>query len=470
MSLPILQLDIRSQEDFILARQRARKIASLAGFSVQDQTRITTAVSEIVRYTLQHAASADLNFRIAGPEESSRLEISIQAPENGAERTREIFQDPSGRLKELGVLGAQRLMDDFRVIDQDGSGLFLYMDKLLPPGKPYITPGIIAKWRDILMHEVPDSPIKELERQNREMLRTLEELRAKELELARQLKEADRLNRELDRTNQGVISLYNEIENKNSNLRHEIAEREAAEEKLGVTMQELERSNAELESFAYVASHDLQEPLRMITSFLQLLEAELSGKLDAEAREYIQFAVGGATRMQKLIEDLLTYSRIGRKGMSFTDTDLGRILDVVVEDIGRLVAETGTTIARDNLPTVHADPTQMMQLLSNLVRNAIKFRKPDEPPLVRVGGREDSNEWVVWVADNGIGIERQYFERIFVIFQRLHARDEYPGTGIGLAVCKRIAERHGGRIWVESEPGRGSTFYFSIPKGQEQRA
>ncbi|WP_027366615.1 ATP-binding protein [Desulfocurvibacter africanus] len=473
MSLPILQIEIRSEEDFILARQRARKIASLAGFSVQDQTRITTAVSEIVRHTLQHTASVGLDFRIggrAGFENGSSLEIAVNADECDVASVRRTFQNSASNWSDVGLYGARRLMDGFQMESRADSNVLLSMVKALPPGAPEVTPQVIAQWRDILMREVPDSPLREVERQNREMLRTLEELRAKELELARQLEEADRLNSELDRTNQGVISLYNEIEDKNAELRHEIQERESAEQKLRVTMQELERSNAELESFAYVASHDLQEPLRMISSFLQLLEAEHVGGLDAEAREYIRFAVGGAVRMQDLIEDLLTYSRVGRKGKPFTSTDLGCALDTVIEDIGKLVVETGTRITRDALPTVYADPTQMMQLLSNLIRNAIKFRKPDEPPRVHVGAREESHEWIVWVADNGIGIEPQYFERIFVIFQRLHARDEYPGTGIGLAVCKRIVERHGGRIWVESESGKGSTFFFSIPKRQDQGA
>jgi light-regulated signal transduction histidine kinase (bacteriophytochrome) len=228
--------------------------------------------------------------------------------------------------------------------------------------------------------------------------------------------------------------------------------------------QELERSNAELQQFAYVASHDLQEPLRMVTSYLQLLERRYKNRLDPDADDFIAFAVEGAARMHELIRGLLDYSRIGTHGMAFQATDLSLILGQVLDSLQVAVRESGAIVTSDPLPVVMADATQMSQLLQNLLGNAIKFHG-DGPPEIHVGAQRRNGGWCFSVRDNGIGLEPRYAERIFVIFQRLHTRDRYPGTGIGLSICKRIVERHGGRIWVESEPGQGSTFHFSLPDG-----
>jgi PAS domain S-box-containing protein len=226
--------------------------------------------------------------------------------------------------------------------------------------------------------------------------------------------------------------------------------------------EELRRSNEELERFAYVASHDLQEPLRTVTSFLQLLAKRYQDRLDQNATEYIDFAVGGAARMQRLIEDLLAFSRLGTRGGAFVPVDAGAVLDDALQGLRVAIDESQAEVTREALPTVNADPVQLGQLLANLVGNALKFRGAG-PPRVHVAAGRAGRFWLFTVRDNGIGIERQYFDRIFVIFQRLHARDEYPGTGIGLALCKKIVERHGGRIWVESTPGGGATFFFTIP-------
>ncbi len=228
-------------------------------------------------------------------------------------------------------------------------------------------------------------------------------------------------------------------------------------------MEDLKRSNTELEQFAYVVSHDLQEPLRMVASFTQLLQSRYQDKLDDEANEYIDFAVDGATRMQGLINDLLTFSRIGTKGISFSPTDMNVILENVLANIQQSTIEAEAKITYDPLPVIIADGSQMMQILQNLISNAIKFRGKSSIS-IHVSGESLLDKWVFSVKDTGIGIDPKHFERIFFIFQRLHKRDEYEGTGIGLAVCKRIIHRHGGKIWVESAPGEGSTFYFSIPK------
>jgi PAS domain S-box-containing protein len=244
----------------------------------------------------------------------------------------------------------------------------------------------------------------------------------------------------------------------------DITERKRAEEALAQQAEELRRSNAELEQFAYVASHDLQEPLRAVTGMVQLLRQRYQGKLDARADEFITHAVEGAARMQALINDLLAFSRVGPRGQPLQPADGSTILTSVLANLAVAIRESQAVVTHDALPTVMADPIQITQLLQNLIGNGIKFRS-EQPPEIHVGAERREGEWVFSVRDNGIGIEPQYFERIFGVFQRLHTRREYPGTGIGLAICKKIVERHGGRIWVESEPGQGATFLFTIPTG-----
>jgi light-regulated signal transduction histidine kinase (bacteriophytochrome) len=224
----------------------------------------------------------------------------------------------------------------------------------------------------------------------------------------------------------------------------------------------LERSNKDLEQFAYVASHDLQEPLRMVSSFLQLLAQRYKGKLDANADDYIEYAVNGADRMQTLINDLLIYSRVGSRGKPFTLIDCEDVLEQALANLKMAIEESNAVITHDALPTVMADASQMVQLLQNLIENAIKYRS-DVPLHIHISTEQKENDYIFSIHDNGIGIDPEFFDRIFIIFQRLHTRDEYSGTGIGLALCKKIIERHGGSIWVESEPGKGSKFYFTIP-------
>ncbi len=242
----------------------------------------------------------------------------------------------------------------------------------------------------------------------------------------------------------------------------DVTERRKAEEALERRTDELARSNAELERFAYVASHDLQEPLRMVSSYVQLIARRYQGKLDSDADEFIGFAVDGATRMQRLITDLLAFSRVGRTGMEFAPTSLETSLGQALSNLKVAIAETGAVVTHDPLPVVTGDSSQMVQVFQNLVGNALKFRGK-EPPTVHVSARRQGAEWLFAVRDNGIGFDPQYAERIFIIFQRLHGRD-YAGTGIGLPISRKIVERHGGRMWVESEPGKGSTFFFTLPR------
>jgi PAS domain S-box-containing protein len=244
----------------------------------------------------------------------------------------------------------------------------------------------------------------------------------------------------------------------------DVTEQRNVEGQLRRALQELERSNKELEQFAYVASHDLQEPLRTVGSFAELVSQRYAGKLDKDGNEFLGFMIDSARRAQHLINDLLQYSRVGSRAKPFELIHVEEVLALAIDNLRTSIEEGGAVVTHDPMPSLRADPTQMLQLLQNLVGNAVKFRRPEEPCRVHVSCREEPDRWVFTVRDNGIGIAPQYFERIFVIFQRLHSRGKYPGTGIGLAVCKKIVERHGGRIWVESEPGRGSSFHFSIPR------
>jgi len=242
----------------------------------------------------------------------------------------------------------------------------------------------------------------------------------------------------------------------------DITERKIAEAKLNQTLVDLKRSNTDLEQFAYVASHDLQEPLRMVSGYMQLMKRRYGGKLDSDADEFIGFAVDGANRMQTLINDLLTYSRVGTRGKPLTPTDCETLIEQTLSNLEVSIDDSGAVVTHDPLPTVMADGSQLAHVFQNLIGNAIKF-KGEEPPRIHIAAEQKGDEWLFSVADNGIGISLEFFDRIFVIFQRLHGREEYTGTGIGLSVCKKIVDRHGGRMWVESEPGQGSTFYFTIP-------
>jgi signal transduction histidine kinase len=276
----------------------------------------------------------------------------------------------------------------------------------------------------------------------------------------------DAFNEMLDRIQEGDIALReatDQLRTLNTTLEERVAERTAAAEQRAA---ELKRSNEELEQFAYVASHDLQEPLRAVASYTQLLRQRFAGKLDEDAELYLTHVMAGAARMRALISDLLDYSRLGRQSLQRSSVDTGAVLQTALADLHMAISESGAQVECGSLPVVSADASQLGQLFRNLVSNAIRFRG-EAAPLIGIQAQRAGEFWRFAVQDNGIGIERRHQERIFVIFQRLHGR-ERPGTGIGLAICRKIVERHGGSIWVDSEPGKGSTFFFTLPADAER--
>lgn len=266
--------------------------------------------------------------------------------------------------------------------------------------------------------------------------------------------EVDKLRQRLAREKRKVEILETMIEDKTRQLY--------------LANQALHRSNEELEQFAYVASHDLQEPLRIVASYSELLAQRYAGKLDEKADKYIRYAVDAARRMQALINDLLAYSRLSSKAKPLEPTDVNLVVDQAIANLKVLIRKSEVELTREDFPTVMADRIQMTQLFQNIIGNAIKFRGP-EPPRVHISVEVGNAEWVFCVSDNGIGIEPQYHRRIFEIFQRLHGREEYGGTGIGLSIVKKIVERHGGRVWVASEPGKGTRFSFTIPASDQDQ-
>ncbi len=242
----------------------------------------------------------------------------------------------------------------------------------------------------------------------------------------------------------------------------DVTEERAIERELAMKAEDLVRSNKELQQFAYVASHDLKEPLRMVTTYVQLLQRRYGSVLDDQAKEYIGFAVEGSKRMYSLVDDLLTYSRVETSVQPFSTVDMDQVMGTALKDLKEAIDASGGEVRFGGLPEVHADHQQMVQLMENLIGNAIKFRR-DETPSVLVSVKLSGNEWVFSVKDNGIGIAKEYSGKVFQMFQRLHARETFPGTGIGLAICKKVVERHGGKIWFDSEVGVGTTFYFTLP-------
>lgn len=252
----------------------------------------------------------------------------------------------------------------------------------------------------------------------------------------------------------------------NRRLYEEIQRRKKIEAELAATLEKLKTSNNDLQQFAYSASHDLQEPLRMINSYIQLIQQRYKDKLDSDANEFIHFIVDGAHRMQNLIYGLLEFSRVGIKGKIFEEIDLTEVVVDAIKNLSTNIQNTSTQIDYKKLPTVVGDKSQLISLFQNVIGNGMKFQKDGNTPLIKIHAKKQDNIWQIAISDNGLGIAEDYLEKVFVVFQRLHTHTEYTGTGIGLAICKRIVERHKGQIWVESKLSKGSVFYFTLPAPQ----
>ena len=452
---PFLQAFYKTREAIVLAEQeriRAALQRALSRYTLQLETaaEIAQAASSILDLDELVTASVNLicerfDLDYAGifllDECGEWAALSAFAGETGRETLRLGDKLKVGGESAIGWCAAHARA---RVLLNVSEELARYQQSLLPEARSEMALPLISRGRVIGAMSLQSSRVAAFSDEDSTTLRPMTNLLANAIENAR---------------------LY-------AAAQQEIAERVRAEAALAQLAQELARSNAELEQFAYAASHDLQEPLRMVSSFVQLLAQRYQGVLDADADEFIEFAVDGASRMQRLINDLLAFSRVGTRGKEFEPTNCGAIFKIVLTNLQVAIAESAAVVTHNPLPVVMADGSQLVQLFQNLITNAIRFRGDDSPVIhigadwVDGGSQGEAAHWVFAVRDNGLGIDPEYAERIFVIFQRLHIREEYPGTGIGLAICKKIVERHGGRIWVESEPGKGATFCFTLPKAQ----
>ena len=319
-----------------------------------------------------------------------------------------------------------------------------------------------------IIHRVQDvTEFVHLKQKRIEVETLAEELRTRvvqmEAESFAKSQEVAQINLKLKRANVELKMQNEKLLELNSRLEMEAAARSRVQDALNEVNADLERSNKELEMFASVTSHDLQEPLHTITSYTELFEHKYKGKLDQQADTYIHYIVDGTTHMHMMVNDLLAYSRVGTRAKPFGQVNMDSVLDQALDSLRKSIAESNATINRMELPELEGDDVQLTQLFQNLIGNAIKFRKKDAPLHIRVSAEHKGNEWIFGVHDNGIGIEARFFDRIFEIFRRLHTRGEFEGSGIGLAICRKIVEHHGGRIWVESTFGEGSSFHFTMP-------
>ncbi len=431
----------------ITERMRVNKALETAvkelAFQVEEKGKRADELAVIVEE--RTAANKELAFQVE--EKSKRAdELAVIVEERTAANKELAFQvkEKSNRAGELAVIVEERTAADVELAFQVGE-----------KGKRANELAVIVEERTAADAELAFQ-VKEKGKRAGELAVIVEERTAADVELAFQVEEKGKRADEL-------AVIVEERTAANKELAFQVEEKGKRADELAVLNEELTRSNAELEQFAYVATHDLQEPLRAVASCVQLLQKRYEGQLDARADEFITHAVDGTKRMQTLINDLLAYSRISTHAQVFASTNCEMVLHEVLANLMVASAESSATVTHDALPTVNGDATQLAQLFQNLIGNALKFRG-ERPPKIHVGAVRKDGEWRFTVADNGIGMEPQYFERVFLVFQRLHTRKEYQGTGIGLAICKKVVERHGGRIWAESEPGQGSTFCFTIPE------
>jgi PAS domain S-box-containing protein len=446
----------------ILETQKIRKDGTLLW--VRETAK---AMPTLIEHAIVLVSCEDITERKVAQDELRRSEAFLAEGQEISRTGSWGWHVPSGKLvwskEHYRIFGFEP--------DEMAPTFALFLSRICPGDRPLVQQALDEAIRDkkefnfefrILL---PDGTVKYLQGIGRPVARPsgeIDEFIGTTMDITeRKLAEAAlrKAHEELERR---VRERTSELQQSNQQLVSEVAERTRAEEVLALRSQELAHSNAELEQMAYVASHDLQEPLRMVASYLQLLEQRYRGRLDSEANEFIGFAVDGAKRMQTLIDDLLVYSRVGSRAKPLVPTASAAALATALHSLRVAIQESGAQIESAALPMVMGDAAQLTQLFQNLVGNAIKFRG-EEAPRITIWAEPDNDFWRFAVQDNGIGIAQEYFDRIFVMFQRLHSRSKYPGTGIGLTICKKIVERHGGRIWVEAA-AHGSLFKFTLPK------
>lgn len=420
--MKIITVIIAQEYDIILVRQRAKRIAALAGLTLTDQTRFVTGVSEIARNALMYAEGGKAEFFVIQKNGNQFLQVIIT--DNGTEAIDlDQFTEPSFKSKTgmgIGIAGTRNLVDFFTIQPKPGAGNIITLAKKIPFSNGIVTPRVIEEWVTLMAQETTGGFVEEIQQQNQILMQALEKLEEQEKELKKQLDESNRLN------------------------------------------SQLENANQELKDFAYIVSHDLKAPLRGISSLAEWISNDYQDKIDDEGKKMLNLLAGRIQRMNNLIDGILQYSRIGRVTEERVEADLNK---VVIDVISMLDSQSNIEIRIENsLPVVRTEETRIIQVFQNLIGNAVKYM--DKPQgMVRVGSRVEGEFWVIYVADNGPGINEKYFEKIFKIFQTLHPRDKVESTGVGLTIVKKIVELYGGRVWLESKVGSGTTFFFTLPRG-----
>lgn len=445
MSTPITRVDIRYEQDVVHARQRARLIAEMLGFDRTDQTRISTAVSEIARNAQQYSKGGEVEFCVDGSAPQQRFAVTVRDRGSGIANLEAILEGRYTSRSGLGrgIAGSRRLMDDFRIESRSSQGTSVFLGKILPPTAPEVTPIVLRRIAEALAATRAESPFEEIRTQNLELLAALDQIRQRDEDLVR-------VNRELTDTNTGMVALYTELE-KNA-------------EKLQQSEQMLRARNDELKDFAHTVSHDLKTPLRGIIGYAQELERRHKAGLTERARFCCDQILAAAKHMVALVEDLLSYSRLDTEIPTMTDVKLRDLVEAVLKDRSLIIAEQHVEVTVD-LPVAMLRTWErgLVQVFSNLIDNALKYSRKANPPRVHIWAEESGHGRRLAVRDNGIGFDMQYHDRIFGLFDRLVRLDEFEGTGAGLAIVKKVLDKMGGTIRAESAPGQGATFYVELP-------
>jgi signal transduction histidine kinase len=446
MSTFITRVDIHFEQDVVHARQRARLIAELLGFDRQDQTRLSTTVSEIARNAQQYGQGGEVEFRIEGNAPPQGFAIVVRDRGPGIANLDAILEGRYTSRTGLGrgIAGSRRLMDDFRIETKPGEGTSVFLAKTLPSTAPEITPAVLGRIAEALAATRSGSPLEEIRSQNQELLAALDQLRQRDEELSR-------VNRELIETNTGMVALYTELEQKT--------------ERLQAVEKTLRTRNEELKGFAYTVSHDLKAPLRGIAGYAEELERKHKAGLSERALFCLNQISTATRNLDHLIEDLLHYSRLDAETPSLTAVNLRSLIEALIRDRSLVIAEQHIEVTVD-LPvlTLRTWERGLGQVLTNLIDNAFKYSRKASPPRVGIRAEELDNAWRFAVSDNGIGFDMKYHDRMFGLFNRLVRAEEFEGTGAGLAIVKKVVDTQGGRIWAESQPGQGATFFVELPK------